>query len=153
MIEDALYSHPAIALVAVVGKPDVYAGELPVAYVVFKAGATVTEQDLLAYAQQTVKERAAITKSIVTLDQMPMTAVGKFFKLPLRCDAVHRVYTQALSAFLPVHLSWEVQVESNQQDGMLAMLFLSEVPKEQRVPVHEQIAHVLDAYVVKYQLQ
>jgi len=64
---------------AAVGKPDAYAGELPVAYVVLKAGATITEQDLLDHAQQTVRERAAIPKSIVILDQMPMTAVGKIF--------------------------------------------------------------------------
>jgi fatty-acyl-CoA synthase len=153
VIEEAFYTHPAVALAAAVGKPDAYAGELPVAYVVLKAGATVTEQDLLDYAQQTVKERAAIPKSIVILDQMPLTAVGKIFKPPLRSDAVRRVYAEALSAVLPAHLSWEVQVEPNQQHGMLATLVLSDVPEEQRAHVHEQIARALGAYVVKYQIQ
>lgn len=32
VIEEALYTHPAVALVAAVGKPDAYAGELPLAY-------------------------------------------------------------------------------------------------------------------------
>jgi len=153
VIEEALYTHPAVALAAAVGKPDAYAGELPVAYVVLKAGATATEKALLDYAQKTVKERAAIPKSIVILDQMPLTAVGKIFKPPLRCDAVRRVYTEALSAILPAHLSLEVQVEPNQQHGMLATLVLSGVPEDQRAHVHEQIARALGAYVVKYQIQ
>ena len=87
------------------------------------------------------------------LDQMPVTAVGKIFKPPLRCDAVRRVYAEALSAVLPAHLSWEVQVEPNQQHGMLATLVLSGVPEEQRAHVQEQIARALGAYVVKYQIQ
>ena len=52
---------------------------------------------------------------------MPLTGVGKIFKPPLRCDAVRRVYTEALSAVLPAQLSWEVQVEPNQKHGMLAI--------------------------------
>jgi len=153
VIEEALYTHPAVALAAAVGKPDAYAGELPVAYVALKAGATVTEQDLLDYAQQTVKERAAIPKSIVILDQIPVTAVGKIFKPPLRSDAVRRVYTEAISAVLPAHLSWEVQVEPNQQYGILATLILSGVPEEQRAHVYDQIARALDVYVVKYDIE
>ena len=143
----------AIALAAAVGKPDAYAGELPVAYVMLKAGATVTEQDLLDYAQQTVKERAAIPKSMVILDQMPLTTVGKIFKPPLRSDAVRRVYTEVLFAVLPADLSWEVQVEPNQLYGMLATLILADVTEDQRAHVHEQIAQALGAYVVKYQIQ
>ncbi len=153
VIEEALYTHPAVALAAAVGKPDAYAGELPVAYVVLKAGATSTERDLLDHTQKTVKERAAIPKTIVILDQMPLTGVGKIFKPPLRCDAVRRVYTEALSAVLPAQLSWEVQVEPNQKHGMLAMLILSGILEEQRAQVHNQIARALDVYVVKYQIQ
>jgi fatty-acyl-CoA synthase len=153
LIEEALYTHPAVALAAAIGKPDAYAGELPVAYVLLKAGATVTERELLDHAQQTVKERAAVPKSIIILDQMPMTAVGKIFKPPLRNDAVRRVYTEALSAVLPADLSWEVQVEPNPRYGMLATLVLLGVPEEQRAHVQEQIARALDVYVVKYQIQ
>jgi fatty-acyl-CoA synthase len=153
VIEEALYTHPAVALAAAVGKPDAYAGELPVAYVVLKPGATVTEQALLDYAQQTVKERAAVPKSIVILDQMPVTTVGKIFKPPLRCDAVHRVYTEALATVLPADFSCEVRVESHQQYGMLATLVLSGIPEEQQAQVYDQIARALGAYVVKYQIQ
>ena len=40
-IEEVFFQHPAVALAAVVGQPDAYAGELPVAYVQLKPGATV----------------------------------------------------------------------------------------------------------------
>ena len=36
VIEEMLFRHPAVALAAVVGEPDAYAGELPVAYVQLK---------------------------------------------------------------------------------------------------------------------
>ena len=36
-----MFQHPAVALAAVVGQPDAYAGELPLAFVQLKAGATV----------------------------------------------------------------------------------------------------------------
>ena len=153
MIEEALYTHPAVALAAAVGKPDAYAGELPVAYVALKTGATAEERDLLEHAQKTIKERAAIPKNMVILDQMPMTGVGKIFKPPLRCDAVRRVYTEALSAALPAPLSWEVQVDPHQKHGMLATVTLADVPEEQRAQVYEQISRALDVYVVKYQVQ
>ena len=47
-IEDVLFQHPAVALAAVVGQPDAYAGELPVGYVQLKPGATVAPDELKA---------------------------------------------------------------------------------------------------------
>ena len=39
-IEEALHEHPAVAMAAAIGSPDAYAGEMPVAYVQLKPGAT-----------------------------------------------------------------------------------------------------------------
>ncbi len=79
-IEEALASHPGVALAAAVGSPDAYAGEMPVAYVQLKPGATVTEQELLEHAALTIPERAAIPKRIKISSSLPTTAVGKQFK-------------------------------------------------------------------------
>jgi fatty-acyl-CoA synthase len=79
-IEDALASHPGVALVAAVGSPDAYAGEMPVAYVQLKPGATVTELELLEHAARTIPERAAIPKRIRISSSLPTTTVGKLFK-------------------------------------------------------------------------
>ena len=80
LIEDALQSHPAVALTAAIGSPDAHAGELPVAYVQLKAGAAVTEAELLEYAARSIPEKAAIPKRVKISPSMPTTAVGKLFK-------------------------------------------------------------------------
>jgi len=79
-IEEALASHPGVAMAAAIGSPDAYAGEMPVAYVQLKPGATVTEQELLEHAALTIPERAAIPKRIKISSSLPTTAVGKLFK-------------------------------------------------------------------------
>jgi fatty-acyl-CoA synthase len=80
VIEDALQTHPAVAVSAAIGSPDAYAGELPVAYVQPKPGAAVTEKELMEHAARTIAEKAAIPKRIRISSSLPMTAVGKLFK-------------------------------------------------------------------------
>jgi fatty-acyl-CoA synthase len=80
VIEDALQTHPAVAMTAAIGSPDAYAGELPVAYVQLKPGFSVTEAELLEHAARTIPERAAIPKRIKISSSLPTTAVGKLFK-------------------------------------------------------------------------
>ena len=63
IIEDALQKHPAVAVVAAVGSPDAYAGELPVAYVQLKPGLAVTEAELLEHAGRTIPEKAAVAEA------------------------------------------------------------------------------------------
>ena len=71
MIEDALDGHPAVDLCAAVGAPDDYAGELPVAYVTLKAGATVSATELETYAATAVDEAPARPRWVTVLDAMP----------------------------------------------------------------------------------
>ncbi|HVP99107.1 MAG TPA: acyl-CoA synthetase [Roseiarcus sp.] len=80
IIEDALQKHPAVGLVAAVGSPDAYAGELPVAYVQLKPGLVVTEAELLEHAARTIPEKAAVPKRVKISSSLPTTAVGKLFK-------------------------------------------------------------------------
>lgn len=61
-----------------------HAGELPVAYVQLKAGATATETELDTFIRGMIGERAAIPKRIHIVDTMPLTAVGKIFKPELK---------------------------------------------------------------------
>jgi fatty-acyl-CoA synthase len=83
-IEEPLYRHPAIELAAAVGRPDPRAGEIPVAYVELKPGASATEQQLLEHLRGEISERAAMPRHIRVLKRMPLTAVGKIFKPELR---------------------------------------------------------------------
>ena len=96
-IEDALLAHPQITAASAVGRPDPHAGEVPVAYVTRAPGATVTEQELQAWALERVPERAAAPKAVTVLDALPVTAIGKPYKLALRADATRRAIAEALA--------------------------------------------------------
>lgn len=96
-IEDALAGHEAVAFAGAIGQPDAFAGELPCAYVELVAGANVTEDDLLQYANSRIHERAAHPKYLEVLDELPKTAVGKVFKPDLRRRAITRVFDETLA--------------------------------------------------------
>lgn len=95
-LEELLYRHPAVALAALVGQPDAYAGELPVAYVQRKPGAEASAAELIGYLKEHTPERAAVPVALHFVDPMPLTAVGKIFKPALRMDAMRRVAEQLL---------------------------------------------------------
>jgi fatty-acyl-CoA synthase len=99
IIEDALLAHPQVTAAAAVGRPDVHAGEVPVAYVTLAPEATVTGDQLRDFAADRVAERAAAPKAVTVLDPLPVTAVGKPYKLALRADATRRAVADALAGF------------------------------------------------------
>jgi fatty-acyl-CoA synthase len=94
MIENAMTTHPAVALAAAVAMPDAYAGEVPVCYVTLRPGAVALEEELHAHAQKTVAERPAWPKHIHIVDAIPLTTVGKIYKPQLRMDAAGRLVKQ-----------------------------------------------------------
>jgi len=82
-VEDVLFSHPAVAEVAVIGVPDEKWGETIKALVVLAADASATEEELIAWC----KERAAGYKaptSVEFRDVLARTATGKLQKFKLR---------------------------------------------------------------------
>ncbi|MEJ1172526.1 acyl-CoA synthetase [Variovorax sp. CCNWLW235] len=91
VIEDALGAHPAVQLCAAVGAPDAYAGELPVVFATLVPGASATEDELLAFTAARVDEAPAKPKSVIVIENMPMTNVGKIYKPELRAMAASRV--------------------------------------------------------------
>lgn len=97
VIEDALLTHPAVTAAGAVGRPDAHAGEVPVAYVTLAPGAQVSEAELLDWARARVSEQAAAPKTVTVLDALPVTDVGKPYKLGLRADAVGRELAEALA--------------------------------------------------------
>lgn len=97
VIEDALLAHPAVAAANAVGQPDPHAGEVPVAYVSLRPGVDATEADILSWVADRIPERAAIPKVITILDTLPVTAVGKPYKVALRADATVREFRRALA--------------------------------------------------------
>ncbi|MFT5114967.1 MAG: fatty-acyl-CoA synthase [Parasphingorhabdus sp.] len=97
MIENAMQNHPAVAVAAAVGRPDSYAGEIPVCYVQLKPDTTASDEELRTHAEATIAERPAWPKYIHVIPAIPLTAVGKVFKPALRKDAVERSVVAVLS--------------------------------------------------------
>ncbi len=95
-IEEALLGHEAVAFAGAIGQPDAHAGEVPCAFVELVDGASVTEEELLAFCREKVHERAAHPKHMTIMDELPKTAVGKIFKPDLRRNAITRVYNETL---------------------------------------------------------
>ena len=95
-IEEPLHAHPDVLLAAAVGRPDAHAGELPVAYVQLRPGATATEAELTDFARSAIGERAALPKHIRIVDQIPLTAVGKIFKPTLKHREIESALIEAL---------------------------------------------------------
>jgi acetyl-CoA synthetase len=85
-IEDCLIRHPAVALAAVVGKPDPMRTEIVKAFIVPKAGHAPSNA-LAAEIQAFVKTRLSAheyPREIAFLDEMPMTTTGKVIRRVLR---------------------------------------------------------------------
>ena len=83
-IEEAIYQHPSVEEVSVIGVPDAYRGERPKAFVKLKAGAPALTLDEL---KDFLKDRLGKHEMIGALeirDDLPKTAVGKISKKDLR---------------------------------------------------------------------
>jgi acyl-coenzyme A synthetase/AMP-(fatty) acid ligase len=103
IVKAALLAHPQVTAANAVGRPDVHAGEVPVAYVTLAPGATVTEDELRDWASRRVPDRTAAPKTVTILDALPLTAVGKPYKPALRTDATRRELRAALDTLAGVH--------------------------------------------------
>ncbi len=82
-VESAIYGHPAIAEVAVIGVPDDKWGEAVKAICVPKPGAIIDEADVISWA----RERIAgfkVPKSIDVIPVLPRNASGKILRKDLR---------------------------------------------------------------------
>jgi fatty-acyl-CoA synthase len=84
-VEDVLMAHPAIALAAVVAKPDEKWGETPCAFVELKPGASASEEELIAHCRANLAHFKAPRKVVFT--ELPKTSTGKVQKGPLRTMA------------------------------------------------------------------
>jgi fatty-acyl-CoA synthase len=83
-VENALAAHPCVAEVAVVGAPDPLWGEIPVAFVVMKAGQTCTEPDLAAFGAQRLAKFKLPKSYIFATEPLPKGGTGKILKRELR---------------------------------------------------------------------
>jgi fatty-acyl-CoA synthase len=82
-VEDVVFSHPAVAEVAVIGVPDDKWGEMVTAIVVVAEGEQVTEEEVIAHCRGKIAGYK-IPKRIEFRDALARTATGKIQKFKLR---------------------------------------------------------------------
>lgn len=84
-VEQALEEHDAVKTSAVIGVPDPKWGEAVTAFVVLEEGGKAAEAELIAFVKDK-KGPVKTPKSVLFLDELPLTKVGKVDKKRLRSD-------------------------------------------------------------------
>ncbi|MBP0444477.1 AMP-binding protein [Roseomonas sp. SSH11] len=82
-VERVLLEHPAIAEAAVLGAPDPKWQEVPVAFLVLRAGAVLEEEAVRAHVSARLA-RFKVPRRVVFTDSLPRTALGKVRHFELR---------------------------------------------------------------------
>jgi acyl-CoA synthetase (AMP-forming)/AMP-acid ligase II len=82
-IETVLHGHPGVLEAAVVGAPEPRLGQVPIAFVQLRPGATVTPDGLREHCQGLLA-RFKVPTEIRIVDALPRNAVGKVSKPTLR---------------------------------------------------------------------
>jgi fatty-acyl-CoA synthase len=166
-IEELLYQHADVALAAIVGQPDAYAGELPLAYVQLKPGAKTTNAELHEYLRSKTPERAAVPVAVIFVDAIPLTGVGKVFKPQLRWDATKKVFDETLAPLLSQGMQCDVHVGADGTHGTLATVKVtaasarpsssnsatsSSLEAATREAAEQQVHKLLSPFVVRHQI-
>ncbi len=82
-MEEVLASHPDVAECAVIGVADALKGQLPVGFLVLKAGVDRSDEDIVAECVQLVRERigpVAAFKQAAVVPRLPKTRSGKILR-------------------------------------------------------------------------
>jgi len=88
-VERALYEHPAVLEAAVVGSPDPRWGEVPIAFVVCRPGATATDEELREFCLARLA-KFKVPRAVRFIDALPRNPSGKVLKRVLREQATTR---------------------------------------------------------------
>ena len=85
-------AHEAVEEANVIGVPDDYRGEAPIAYVKLRAGQSVTAAALKTFLGERIN-KIEMPREIIFKDALPKTLIGKLSKKELREE-----YTQSKAA-------------------------------------------------------
>ena len=89
---------PGVALAAAVGRPDAYAGEVPMLFVSAQPGVTIDPLALADFVRENIPEPPARPRNVSVIAEMPVTPIGKIFKPKLREIAASEAARDLLAA-------------------------------------------------------
>jgi long-chain acyl-CoA synthetase len=81
-LERVISAHPAVAMVAVAGRPDPIKGETPKAYVVLRQGTRAEAEDIIAHCRKTLAPYK-IPRAVAFVADLPKTSTGKILRRQL----------------------------------------------------------------------
>jgi long-chain acyl-CoA synthetase len=81
-IERVVAGHPAVAMVAVGGRPDDLKGEVARAYVVLRPESTATEAEIIEHCRAQLAAYK-LPRSVAFVDDLPKTSTGKVMRREL----------------------------------------------------------------------
>jgi len=83
-LEGLIITHPKVLDVAVIGKPDEHAGELPTAFVVLKPNQAISGPELVDWVNGQTSTYKHLRGGVIFIDQIPKTLSGKILRRVLR---------------------------------------------------------------------
>jgi len=89
-VEDILYTHPKVAIAAVVGVPDERSGEAVKAFIQLKPGETATEKEVLDWCQDKMAKYKR-PKIVEFRETVPVSNVGKVLRRVLRDEELKKL--------------------------------------------------------------
>lgn len=152
LIEEVLTQHPAVETAAAVGRPDSYAGEMPMAFVQLRPGKSATPEELGVFCRARISERAAAPAEIAVIETMPLTGVGKIFKPALRYEAARIMFSRELEELKGEGIEGVVSVGADPAHGTLARITLSATGRHTKETAAELIRGRLGNYTLKYEI-
>jgi hypothetical protein len=87
------------------------------------------------------------------LPQIPLTAVGKIHKPPLREDAARRALSEAIEAVKPAGARATVEVVPDAQHGMRAVVSVAGVDPSRRSALQSALEKQFSAFVVRAEIR
>jgi fatty-acyl-CoA synthase len=140
IVEEAVLSHPDVIAAAAVGRPDLHSGEVPVVYVVLRQGHAASTDDIREWAHQHVSEPAAAPKDVIEIGELPLTEVGKVYKVALQQDAARRLVAQHLS-----DIEGEAEITSGERAPSIAIAAAPDV--------RDKVTAALDGYTFAWHFE
>jgi fatty-acyl-CoA synthase len=150
-IEEVLTAHPCVNMAAAVGRPDSYAGEVPVAYV--DTVSETSEAELLEYCKAHIGERAAVPKAIMILDKLPVTGVGKIHKPTLNLLELKGVVERELAKLGEDIADYVVSAEANPKTGNTASISVRCAIGADPSITEKKVRSCLNSYSFPYSLK
>ena len=91
-VEEILYTHPKVLMVAMVGMPDPRLGERNCVYIVPRSGETMTLDEIVAFLQERGIAKVKLPERLELVDALPTTASGKIRKNVLRDEIAKKLH-------------------------------------------------------------